>query len=67
MRKQLMYNISKHKEEIVTNLISNAFWYFLSILITNMLLLFPLIKGAYNSIKSGTYIIPLYAYILVII
>lgn len=60
-----MYKISEHKEAIITNLVSNIIWYLLTILIANVLLWIPLIKGIYKSIKTNTYNIPIYAFILI--
>ena len=62
-----MYRIKDHKDEIITNLISNMFWYILTLFIANILLWIPLIKGIYQMINNNNYRIPIYAYILAFI
>lgn len=60
----LSYHISEHREEIITNLISNAIWYILSLFIAQILLWTPLILGILNYIKNKEFKIPVYAFVL---
>lgn len=61
----MRYHISEHKNDIITNLISNAIWYILIFCTTQIFLWSPLIIGIIRKVKNGKYSIPIYAFILV--
>lgn len=59
-----MKYILNHKEEIITNLISNVIWYIVSLFIVQLILWHPFILGLLQGLRKGEYKIPAYAFIM---